>query len=443
MTFTLSASRSLRAFVFFGLYVVQGIPSGFALTAVVNYLAARRIDPLVIAAFAARIGIPWSIQFVWGPLIDRFQGSPMGRRKPWVLGSQFAAFLASLGVITIGDPATEVTALSVAFLIHGLFASIQDASVDAMAITIIPVAERGQVNACMRGGIMLGTGVGAAVWANLIQPHGFTAAAVAQSSVLLTMTLITAFVRERPGDALVPWGRSSRVADPSPTGPAEATTSPSLRRVFGDLFGGLLEPRSLLIFVLVVLVYTGGAIFIQAYPRHLIRVLGWTDTESSDYQGTGGTVVGLITTLIAFLCADRVGPRRLMVVMMVLIGGFLVGFNLIGARWSLPGVAASGLVLWYAFDPGFSVACMPVLMGLCRQGVEGSQFTAYMAMVNLAGAGGALLSGLAQEHYATPTIGLATGAVILGAVPLMVVALRYDPALGAAPTGFPPEDRVD
>ena len=409
----------------------------------VNYLAARRIDPLVIAAFAARIGIPWSIQFIWGPLIDRFQGSPMGRRKPWVLGSQFAAFLASLGVITIADPATEVTALSVAFLIHGLFASIQDASVDAMAISIIPSDERGQVNACMRGGIQLGTGVGAAVWAILIGTHGFTAAAIAQSSVLLAMTLLTAFVRERPGDSLVPWGRPNDMDTSTEIDPAEVIAHPSLRHVFGELLRGFFEPRSLLIFLLVVLVYTGGAVYMQAFPRYLITVLGWSDTDSSEYQGTGGTVVGLTTTLLAFLFADRVGPRRLMVVVMVLMGGFLVGFNLIGSRWSLPGVAASGLVGWYAFDAGFSVACMPVLMGLCRKGVEGSQFTAYMALVNLSGAGGALLSGAAQEHYAAPLIGLATGVVVLVAVPLMIFALRYDPARLDAPSGFPAEDRLD
>ncbi len=51
-TLTLSASRTLRASIFFGLYLVQGIPSGFALTAVANYLAHRKLDPEVIAAFA-------------------------------------------------------------------------------------------------------------------------------------------------------------------------------------------------------------------------------------------------------------------------------------------------------------------------------------------------------------------------------------------------------
>ena len=435
---TLSASRTLRASIFFGLYVVQGIPSGFALTAVANYLAYRKLDPEVIAAFSARIGIPWSIQFVWGPVIDRHQGSPMGRRKPWVLGAQFAAFLASLGVIAIRDPATEVFALSIAFLIHGLFASVQDASVDAMAISIIPESERGRVNACMRAGIMVGTGVGAVVWGNLIHEVGFTAAALAQSAVLLVMTLLTAFVREWPGDSLVPWGRRAEEVELNPANleiePALAP-HPTLGHVFRELARGFFEARSLLIFALILLVYTGGAVFIQAYPRYLMNALNWSDRESSTYQGIGGTTVGLLTTVVGFLVADRLGPRRLMVIMMGLIGGFLVGFDLLSPWWGLTGVASGGLVLWYMFDPGFSVACMPVLMGLCRKGVEGSQFTAYMALVNLAGAGGALVSGTAQESFSAPTIGLATGIVLVAALPIASFALRA-PSEPPAEAGF-------
>ncbi len=419
------------------------IPSGFALTAVANYLAQRQVDPLVIANFGARIGIPWSVQFLWGPLIDRYQGSPMGRRKPWVLGAQFAAFLASLGVIAIRDPASEITALSIAFLIHGLFASVQDAGVDAMAISIIPESERGRINACMRAGIMVGAGLGAAVWASLIQDLGFTSAAIAQSAVLLTMTLLTAFVRERPGDSLVPWGhrvakeveldRTTLEIEP------EYTPHPSLRQVFVELAKGFFVLRSLLIFGLILVVYTGAQVFIQAYPRHLIRMLHWTDVDTSRYMGVGGTVVGLLATIIVFLVADRIGPRRLMVVMMVLIGGFLVGFDLIGDYWGTTGLAAGGLILWFMFDPGFSVACMPVLMGLCRKGVEGSQFTAYMSLVNLSVVGGGLLSGWAQESFSVPTIGLTTGLVLLAVTPLAVVALRQaPPTTGDGQSSDPP-----
>ncbi len=422
----LSESRTLRAATFFGLYVVEGIPSGFALTAVANYLAYRRLDPEVIGAFAARIGIPWSVQFAWGPLIDRFQGAPMGRRKPWVLGAQFAAFLASLGLLTIRDPASQVTAMSVAFLVHGLFASVQDASVDAMAISLIPESERGRVNAFMRAGLMFGSGVGAAVWSVLLHRSGFFQAALAQSTVLLAMTALTVFLRERPGDSLVPWGSRREVDAPK-------KPELDLGKVFAELLRGFFAARSLLVFGVVLFVYTGMAVFIRAYSWHLIHVLRWTDEESSIYSGTYGTAVGLATALLGALIADRVGPRRLMVMMMALIGGFLVVFGAAGPLWTRGAVAGSGLILWYMFDPGFSVACMPVLMALCRRGVEGSQFTAYMALVNLANAGGTYASGYAQLSYPAPTIGLACGLAIVAGIPLAARALGGQPAKPSGP----------
>ena len=136
-------------------------------------------------------------------------------------------------MVAVRDPAAEVGALSAAFLVHGLFASIQDASVDAMAIGMIPESERGRVNAFMRAGLLFGSGAGAAAWALLIESAGFTAAALAQSAVLLAMTLLTALIRERPGDSLVPWGRRADRLDPDSGG--IAAPGPPERSLLGVL----------------------------------------------------------------------------------------------------------------------------------------------------------------------------------------------------------------
>lgn len=100
---TLQTSRPLRYVTFFYLYVMQGIPAGFALTAVANYLTAEGVPASAVGAFVATVGLPWTVQFVWGPLIDRFQGSAMGRRRPWVLLAQLMAFVASLGILLISE----------------------------------------------------------------------------------------------------------------------------------------------------------------------------------------------------------------------------------------------------------------------------------------------------------------------------------------------------
>jgi PAT family beta-lactamase induction signal transducer AmpG len=119
---TLSSSRPLRYVAFFYLYVMQGLPAGFALTAVANYLIAEGASAAAVGSFVAVVGLPWAVQFVWGPVIDRFQHSALGRRKPWVVLSQLVAFLASLGILTIDDPVRQVGALSLAFFIHSIFA---------------------------------------------------------------------------------------------------------------------------------------------------------------------------------------------------------------------------------------------------------------------------------------------------------------------------------
>ncbi len=64
----LNESSRLRSFTFFYLYVMQGIPSGFALTAIANYLTGKGVAPNVVGSFVAIVGIPWILQFVWGPL---------------------------------------------------------------------------------------------------------------------------------------------------------------------------------------------------------------------------------------------------------------------------------------------------------------------------------------------------------------------------------------
>ena len=417
---TLSSSRRLRYVAFFYLYVMQGLPSGFALTAVANYLIAEGASPAAVGSFVAVVGLPWAVQFVWGPVIDHFQHSALGRRKPWVVLSQAVAFLASLGILFIDDPVGQLGALSLAFFVHSIFASIQDASVDALAIGITPENERGRVNAFMRGGMLTGVGLGAALFAYLIRAYGFFSAALAQSLLLLLFTVITFFLRERPGDALIPGRRTLRTTRVPPG------AAPDLRGLFRELFRGLTTRPSLRLFGASALVYLCISLFSRALPVHLIRELHWSDTSVSVLRGTYGTVVTLGIIFAGGVLADRFGARRLLLYVTLFVGVFLLGFNLLAPWWVHEGVATGGQVLWYMTDPIFSVAAMPVLMAICRKGVEGSQFTTYMALVNLVDIAGAYLSGQALTWVKAPVIGLAGGVLVLLAALLVFASTRQD-----------------
>jgi PAT family beta-lactamase induction signal transducer AmpG len=421
----LAESRPLRYVTFFYLYVMQGLPAGFALTALANYLAAEGARPAVIGSFAAVVGLPWAAQFVWGPLIDRFQGSALGRRRPWVVGSQLLAFLASTGLLLVRDPVAQVTALSAAFFVHSLFASVQDASVDAMAISVIPETERGRVNAFMRGGFLTGMGLGGAVFGPMLRHVGYSATALTLSGTLLTLTFVTFFIRERPGDALLPSFFRTRQGRSS--GPR--WQDPGFRWVFGELLGGLASRQSRLLFGPILTIYLGLSLFIRSFNIHLVQRLGWLDTELSVFTGTYATVVPLVVILLGGLLADRIGARRLLLGVAAITGAFLVIFNALSPYWPESSLPRLGLALWYTFDPVFSVAAMPVLMAICRKGVEGSQFTTYMALVNLSDIAGSYLAGSLLELVSAPVIGLLSGGLVLGAGFLVSRTLRENSRL--------------
>ena len=138
---------------------MQGVPAGFALTAIANYLIGKGASAPAVGAFDALIGMPWIIQFIWGPIIDRYQFSRMGHRKHWIIFSQILAFLTTLSLLFIKNPVAQLGTVGAIFCVHSVFASIQDASVDATAIATVPVTEQGRANAFMRAGYLLGIGL--------------------------------------------------------------------------------------------------------------------------------------------------------------------------------------------------------------------------------------------------------------------------------------------
>ena len=55
----LLATRRGRLFAFFSLYVTEGIPLGFAATAVATQLRRQGVGPAEIGAFVASFYLPW------------------------------------------------------------------------------------------------------------------------------------------------------------------------------------------------------------------------------------------------------------------------------------------------------------------------------------------------------------------------------------------------
>lgn len=411
----LRESAGLRYFTFFYLYVMQGIPAGFGSVAVVNYLIGRGLAAETVASFGAIVGLPWTIQFVWGPFIDKYQYSVLGHRKQWVVLTQFVAFLASLGLLVVRQPTAQLPLLGALFCVHSIFASIQDASVDAIAISVVPEAERGRVNAFMRGGFLLGSSLGAAALATMLHRYGFFWAALTQSVTLLVLTVLTFFIRLDHNDQLLPQfgGRAG-----TPT--RSNADNPSVAWLFRELWRAMREPRTLRLFGIIAGAYLCASVFGWAYNYHLIHTLRWSDAAVSVLQGSWGSMATMLLITGGGVLADRIGAAVLQRRVLLALGSFLLLFCGLSYFWSYPTFATAGLLVWNMADPSISVAAMPLLMALCRPQIEGSQFTTYMALVNLSGVAGSFLAGWSLRVVSAPVLGMGCAVVLL----LLLVLLR-------------------
>jgi MFS transporter, PAT family, beta-lactamase induction signal transducer AmpG len=413
---TLAESPRLRYATFFYLYFMQGVPSGFALTALANYLTAHGISSVMLGSYVSIIGIPWIIQLVWGPLIDRYRYSVVGHYKHWVVLTQVVALAASFILLIVQRPEQQVWLLAFLFFAHSIVASVQDASVDAMAILITPVEERGRVNAFMRGGILLGGAFGAAVLSIVLHNGGYQIAVLVQSGILLFFTLLFFITKLHRTDPLLPQFKNVKKD-------MEASTEePKLMTVFRQLGTALTRQRSLRIFGVISLSYLFFSVFGTSLGFYLIRTLKWPDQELSVLTGGWGSLVTLFVIMTSGVLADKLGASRLQRVVITVLAVFLVLFSMALFIITAKPAITAGLLFWSIADPLYSVAAFPILMTLCRKDIAGSQFTAYMALINFAGIGGGYASGWLLTLVPGPVLGVTSG---VGLLVLAFLLFRY------------------
>ena len=195
------------------LYVAQGLPSGFANVAFVAFLVTNGIAVEQIAILFATIYLPWTFKFIWGPVIDMIRFPQFGIRRPWILFAETGMIISLATLLFVPDLVASIQLVTILLFIHNLFSSLQDVSVDALAVDILEPDEVATVNGLMfaakRGGIIFG----GAVLGMLVVPFGIKSAIMVQLPLLILIMMLPLFLRERPGDRLFPWSKQEEVEE--------------------------------------------------------------------------------------------------------------------------------------------------------------------------------------------------------------------------------------
>ncbi len=124
---------------------ILGFSSGLPLLLTGGTLAAWMTDANVdisTIGYFSLVGLPYTLKFLWAPLLDRYSIKSVGRRRTWILISQ-AALIASLCLMGTFDPAENIMMLAVLALAVAFFSATQDIVIDAYRREVLSDIELG------------------------------------------------------------------------------------------------------------------------------------------------------------------------------------------------------------------------------------------------------------------------------------------------------------
>ena len=96
----------------------------------------------------------------------------MGRRRPWILAAQFGMTITILAMSFVPDPPSHLILIGWLVFLHNIFNSLQDVSVDALAVDLLRESERGRVNGFMYGSKYFGMFLGGAFLSRMVTDEG-------------------------------------------------------------------------------------------------------------------------------------------------------------------------------------------------------------------------------------------------------------------------------
>lgn len=150
----LQALFSVRMAVAFIMGFAGGLPLLLTGSLLQAWMVQEGVDLGTIGLFAL-VGLPYTLKFVWAPLMDRYTPTALGRRRSWLIIFQ-AALAASIALLAFSSPQDMLLMTAIAALLLSFFSASQDIVIDAYRRESLGDEEQGMGAALYVGGYRTG-----------------------------------------------------------------------------------------------------------------------------------------------------------------------------------------------------------------------------------------------------------------------------------------------
>ncbi|MDB9444923.1 AmpG family muropeptide MFS transporter [Anabaena sp. CS-542/02] len=344
-------SRKMAALTLIGFS--SGLPLFLTSRTLQAWMTVEQVDLGAIGLFSL-VGLPYSLKFIWSPLLDRFAVPILGRRRGWLIILQIGLFIA-IALMAWQQPKQALQLLAINAVVIAFLSASQDIAADAYRTDVLEELELGAGAAVYVLGYrvaLLFTGSLALILADSLP----------WSSVYLLMSLgmgigiIATLFAPEPKESSPPESLAAAVILP-----------------FGEFFGrhGVLQAILILLFIVL---YKLGDAFVNNMSTPFLLQTGFTQTDIGAIQGGMGLIATIVGTLAGGAILSRIGINR----SLWLFGALQAVSNLAYYTLANLGQNYSALVLTINienFCGGLGTAAfVAFLMNMCNQRFSATQY---------------------------------------------------------------------
>jgi PAT family beta-lactamase induction signal transducer AmpG len=354
MTFreTLQALGNRRMSAMLLLGFASGLPLALSGGTLQAWLATTSVDIRTIGAFSL-VGLPYTLKFLWSPIMDRFVPPFLGRRRGWIVITQ--VLLITL-IFTIGasSPERAIALVAVLALMLAFVSASQDITIDAYRADVLHPQERGFGAALSVAGYRVAMLVSGGLALILADYLGWNTT-YSIMAVLMGIGVVAAFFGPEPE--------------------VRATPPPTLQEAVIAPFAEFLSRDGALWLLLLIVLYKIGDAFAGTLTTtFLLRGLGFTLTEVGVVNKWLGVAASVFGGLAGGALMMRWGLYRCL-----LWFGLLQAFTNLGFMFlALVGKSFAGMVTVVGLENlagGMGTAVyVGLLIALCNHRYSATQY---------------------------------------------------------------------
>lgn len=347
--------RSRRISTILLLGFSSGLPLALTGGTLQAWMAVAGVDLRTIGIFALA-GLPYTLKFLWSPLMDRFVPTGLarlGRRRGWIALTQIG-LMAGIAAMGLNSPAAAPWLMGSLAVLVAFSSASQDIVIDAYRTDVLREKERGVGAAVFVMGYRIAMLVSGAVALVLSDRIGW------QNTYLLMAVLMTI-------------GVLSSLAGPEP----EARVSPpgSLREAVGGPLRDFFSRRAAGVLLLLIVLYKLGDAYAGTMTTaFLIRGVGFTATD----VGTINKGLGLASLIIGAMFGGTLMVRLGLYRSLLLFGLLQAVSNLSFMVLAWTGKSYPVMIFAVAFENlcgGMGTAAfVSLLMSLCNRRYSATQY---------------------------------------------------------------------